>query len=341
MKYPACALKKPRFAIILFSYSFIALFSCTSEALGQSALGSSDIKRLNRTEDTLKTLSDSMINAVSPAQRFRSDSAFVRGLVRSLKVKNSFQYPFDSLYTISRLYSPDSAFRIFTWQLKKDEYVFIQKGAIQLKTNDGSLKLFPLFDYSMFSAKPLDSTRGRNNWIGAIYYKIVLKEYRGTKYYTLLGFDDFNVSSNKKWIEVLTFGKNEEPVFGGPFISFKEDTAKKPVQSRFNIEYKKEAGALMNYDKDLDLIVFDHLISESDEPARKNTYIPDGTYEGFKWSNGQWVHVDRVFDFQLKDGQFPVDDQLRDAEGNIDEKKLEAASEKNLQKSQPKKKPKN
>ena len=98
------------------------------------------------------------------------------------------------------------------------------------------------------------------------------------------------------------------------------------------MEYKKEANTLLNYDPELDMIVFDHLISETEEPEKKNTYIPDGSYEGFKWKDGLWVHVDKVFDFQLQDGQFPVDDKLRDDQGNIDEKKLEEASQKNIEK---------
>ncbi len=290
------------------------------------------IKDLRLKEDSLKTFSDSMINALEAPDRFRSDSNFIRGLVRALKEKNSFYYPFDSLRTVSRLYAPDSSFRIFTWQLKKDEYVYLQKGAIQVNTRNGELKLFPLFDYSMFTSKPGDSVRGRQNWIGAIYYRIVQKQHNGKKYYTLIGFDDFSIGSNKKWVEVLTFNEKQEPVFGGPFFSYKEDTVKKPVQSRFSMEYKKEANTLLNYDPELDMIVFDHLISETDEPDKKNTYIPDGSYEGFKWKNGQWVHVDKVFDFQLQDGQFPMDASLRDEQGNIDERKLDEQSRKNLEK---------
>lgn len=287
-------------------------------------------------EEKLMPFADSMINAESAASRFRADSFFIRGLVQALRIPHSFHYPFDSIRTVSRLYAPDSSFRIFTWQLKKDEYVFLQKGAIQVKTKDGSLKLFPLFDASMFTPKPLDSVRNRNNWIGAIYYKIIQKEHRGKKYYTLLGFDDFSISSNKKWMEVLSFNQAGEPVFGGPVISFKEDTTNKPVQSRFQIEYKKEANTVFNYDPQLDLIIFDHLISETDEPSKKDTYIPDGSYEGFKWENGQWVHVDKVFDFKLQDGQFPTDASIRDAEGNIDESKLEEASRKNIEKAKKK-----
>lgn len=294
-------------------------------------------KDLARREDSLKVFADRMINAPEAPERFRSDSNFIRGLVRSLVQKNSFYYPFDSLRTISILYAPDSSFRIFTWQLKKDEYVYLQKGAIQLNTPTGDLKLFPLFDYSMYTGKPVDSIRSKDNWIGAIYYRIIMKEYRGKKYFTLLGFDDYAISSNKKWMEVLTFNDRNEPIFGGPFISFKEDTTRKPVQARFVIEYKKEANTLFNYDSEMDMIVFDHLISETEEPEKKNTYIPDGSYEGFKWKDGQWVHVDKIFDFKLQDGQFPVDDKLRDDQGNIDEKKLEEASQKNIEKAEKKK----
>ncbi len=54
--------------------------------------------------------------------------------------------------------------------------------------------------------------------------------------------------------------------------------------------------------------------------------------------NGQWVHVDRVFNFQLQDGQFPVENKLRDDAGNVDEKKLEEASQKNIEKAKKNKK---
>ena len=290
-----------------------------------------DKKELQKKEDSLKKLSANMVFSESVADRFRSDSVFTRTFVRALKVKNAFYYPFDSL-NISKLYSPDSTFRIFTWQLKKDEYVYLQKGAIQMNMPDGSLKLFPLFDYSMFTSKPLDSVRTRNTWIGAIYYRIIPKEFNGKKYYTLLGFDDFSVSSNRKWLDVMSFNDRGEPIFGGA-ISFKEDTVKKATQARFNIEYKKEAKTFFNYDPEKDLIVFDHLISESNEPERKSTYIPDGDFEAFKWQNGQWVHVERLdFELKLKDGDFPRESSILDDAGNANEQRLEEASRRNMEK---------
>ncbi len=313
---------------ILLSGLICLLFAFRATA----QLNAASRELLAEKEDSLRILADSMINALSPADRFRADSSFVRGLVRALQVPHSIDYPFRSVATVSQLYPKDSSFRIFTWQLKKDEYVYHQKGAIQVRTTDGRLKLFPLFDASMFTTDPNDSVRSRNNWIGAIYYTIIQKEHNGKSYYTLLGFDDFSIASNKKWMEVLTFNANGEPVFGGPLISYAADSTGRKIKPRFSIEYKKEANTVFNYNPEMDMIIFDHLISETNEPDRKETYIPDGDYEGFKWENGRWVHVDKVFNFSLQDGQFPQESTIRDAEGNINEKILEEASRRNMEK---------
>ena len=293
-------------------------------------------KEFRKREDSLKVYADSIVNAEQASVRFRADSQFVRSLVRALKLEHSFYYPFDSLFTISRLYAPDSSFRIITWQFKKDNLMYLQEGAIQMNQPDGSLKLFPLFDASMFTAKPLDSVRSRKNWIGAIYYKIIEKEYEGKKYYTLLGFDDFSETSNKKWMEVLTFTPEGEPRFGGPYFSFQEDSIRTPAHYRFNIEYKKEAATRFNYDPEMDMVVFDHLVPEGDEPDKKDTYVPDGDFEAFQWKDGRWVHVQKqLFSFKLKDGQFPTEQKMLDDQGNVDEQKLLDASQKNQQKKKP------
>jgi hypothetical protein len=291
-------------------------------------------------EDSIKKFAFDIVNDSTPESRFRADSQFIRSLVRVLKLPYSFYYPFDSLQTISRLYAPDSSFRIFTWQYKKDNLLYLQEGAIQINQPDGSLKLFPLFDASMFTARPLDSVRTRTNWIGAIYYRIIQKTWQGKKYYTLLGFDDYSETSNKKWMEVLTFSPEGEPRFGGPFFSFQEDSVRRPTQYRFNIEYKKEAGTRFNYDPDLDLIVYDELIPENNQPEKKDSYVPDGEFEAFQWKNGKWMHVQKgVFTAKLKDGDFPREAQILNEQGSPNEAQLQAQSEKNKKKAATTQKP--
>jgi hypothetical protein len=263
-------------------------------------------------QDSLVSYGQQMVASTDAAKRFRSDSFFTRILVRALKTTHSFQFPFDSLTTISRLYAPDSAFRIFTWQVSRDEDLHRRHGAIQMKTTDGSLKLFPLIDRTFMINEPKDTVTNHEWWIGAIYYKILLHEFNKKKYYTLLGYDENSIRSTKKRIEVLHFNESGQPVFGGPFFSFAQDTIRKKDQSRFWIEYKKNGNGRLLYDVEMGFIMYDHLISETNEPAKKFTYVPDGDYEAFKWVNGKWLHVEKVFTFKLEDGQAPVEKPLNE-----------------------------
>jgi hypothetical protein len=309
-----------------------------------------DAKILRQKEDSLKHMAKAFLTEAETADRMRQDSLFIKTLIRSLQVRNSFYYPFDSLKGVSHLYAPDSTFRIFTWQLSFDnDYAFSrQRGAIQFPTKDGSLKLVPLRDYSEFADDPLDSTRTKMNWIGAVYYNIIKTQYNGKNFYTLFGFDGNSYRTNKKWIDVLTFDAQNNPVFGAQrFFNFDKDSLKKKPQYRFSIEYKKEASTTVNYDQDLNMILVDHLISENDESENPWTYVPDGDYEGFTWVNGKWQHVDKVYnekiDMKGTDpllGNAPNENPLLDKEGNINQQKLDEQNKKNQGKKEEKPEPK-
>jgi hypothetical protein len=268
-------------------------------------LGKAEEKALQHKEDSLKKFAVQIIQGRNSNDRFDADSNFTKMLVRALKTPNSFYYPFDSLLTISHLYAPDSSFKIFTWQMVINDNVIRQHGAIQMKTYDGSLKLFPLIDKSDVTIKPNDTIGNNKGWIGAVYYNIVQKKNSNQDYYTLLGFDENNIRSNKKLIEVLHFD-GDEPVFGGRFFSFEEDTVFKTSAGRYIMEYKKDDGPKLNYDAEMDVIVVEHLISETNEPNKKWTYVGDGDYEGFKWKNGKWVHIEKLFNQITPLGQMPV-----------------------------------
>lgn len=283
-----------------------------------------------KVEDTLSLLMDKVLDDDDVTSRIRSDSMVTRSLVRALKIPYSFYYPFDCVQTITIAYPNDSSFRILTWQYKINEQVYRQKGAIQMNTRDGSLLLYPLFDVSEYGISPNDSVRVTKNWIGAIYYKIVQKEFKGQQFYTLLGYDENGFRSTKKWIDILTFDHNKQPQFGGDYFVFdKKDTLWQTGWKRFNIEFKKEGRARLNYDPEKDMIIFDHLISESNEPEKKYSLVPDGDYEGLQWKDGKWIHIPKVFTEQLTDGKEPRPELLMDDKGNINEEKLSEQSDKN------------
>ncbi|MFZ9388468.1 MAG: hypothetical protein ACO25B_11375, partial [Chitinophagaceae bacterium] len=307
----------------------IFIFILLIQPLSAQKISPADLKKLSAKEDTLAEYSQYLNTDSLTADRMVSDSIFTRTLVRALQIRNSFYYPFDSVRGFSKLYAPDSSFRIFTWSLSFDDYYHRQRGAIQMKTADGSLKLLPLRDVSEFTDKPEDSVRTRNNWIGAMYYNIIQTEFKGKKYYTLFGFDPNSAQSSMKWMEVLTFNERREPVFGGPYFSYEEDSIPQKTKYRFGIEFKKGTRVLVNYVPELEMILVDHLISETDQPDLPFTLVPDGDQEGFRWDNGKWVHIDKVFTFKLQDGQAPVGDPLLDPKGNRNEQKLQDKSDKN------------
>lgn len=335
-------MKKTIFRLFIFLTMSVLLTQQT--ALAQVKPTAADLKKLQVKEDSLKRYARAMITDTITADRMVADSFFTRILVRSLQIPQSFYFPLDSVKGISKLYAPDSSFRIFTWNLIYDEHYSRQRGAIQMRTRDGSLKLFPLRDVSEFSENVMDSARDRLHWIGAVYYNMIKTQYNNRNYYTLFGIDNHNSLSTRKWIEVLHFDQKGEPVFGGPLFSYANDSVPRPAGNRFRLEFKKDARVLANYLPDLGMILVDHLISETDEPDNPWTYVPDGDNEAFKWENGKWVHIDKAFDFKVDMkgvdpymGNPPVGDPLLDARGNRNDRKLEEKSEKNKSKEQQKK----
>lgn len=257
-----------------------------------------DLQLLTENEITLMKQAEGIIDEEKPEGRIRQDSAFTRLLVRSLKAPYSFYFPFDSLYTISRLYAPDSSFRIITWQLELTPGGYRQHGAIQLNTADGSLKLFPLIDRSETVAHYNDTIADNLGWMGAVYYNIIKKEYQGKALYTLIGFDMNNYLSDKKIIEILDMS-GEKPLFGKRIFS-------SGTYARFVMENKKSAGPRLNYDPELDVILVEHLVSETNEPQKKYTLIGDADYDAFRWENGMWVLTEKYFNGKEASREIPV-----------------------------------
>ncbi len=297
------------------------LFLLATAVANAQQITPQDLKQLRQREDSMKRYAMKIIRDTTSIDRLKADSIFTRMFVRALKTPYSFSYPFDSLITISKLCPADSSFRIYTWQLVINDGVTRQHGAIQMRTDDGSLKLFPLIDKSDVTRNMTDTIGDNKGWIGAVYYKIIAKKSGSNTYYTLLGYDENRSLSTKKLIEILTFS-NGAPVFGNRLFSFEEDSVFKDSRSRYIMEFKKGAGARLNYDAEMDMIIVEHLVSETNEPAKKWTYIPDGDYEAFKWKNSKWIHVEKVFNYQTPEGQAPLPNPVRSDDGNLDDNKL-------------------
>ena len=222
--------------------------------------------------------------------RFAAVHKMIPTLVKSLQVKQSFDYPFTKLRSISIQYAPDSTFRIFTWQLFIDSDNYRYFGAIQM--NREKLELFPLIDRSFDIDSPVRASALKNDqWYGALYYKIMPVNYEKKTAYLLFGYDQYSLYRRRKILDVLYFDDYNQPLFGAPILP----VANNNTLSRLVLEYSAEAKVGLNYDERLDLIVFDHLIQMEGRFGEGKINVPDGSYQAFKLEDGQLSFIDKVF----------------------------------------------
>ena len=157
------------------------------------------------------------------------------------------------------------------------------------------MQIYPLYDYSDYMKDPADTVTNNERWYGALYYRLLQVKSGSKSYYMLFGWDGNTLRSNKKILEVLTFNKKKEPVFGASIFDFGKESDHNNIK-RFIIEYKEDAQVSMNYDEDLKMIMYDHLVpQDSSSKDLLFTYVPDGSYEAFQWKHGKWTYVNNVF----------------------------------------------
>jgi len=257
-------------------------------------------------EDSLIALSDSMFTAFIPDTRVDYCQKFAKMLVRALKTPNSYEYGFDSLGKKINIIKPDdNAFRIFNWPILPDGIRPRYYGAVQMAGS--GLKLYPLFDRTTDLGKGVeDSILTNERWFGALYYRILTNEVRGEKIYTLFGLNSSNLVSNKKVLEPMRITENGIS-FGAPIFGVASENNQNGTINRYIMEYRKDVQASLNWDDELKLIYFDRLVSQSNDPNRKYTYVPSGQYDGFRWSGNRWTYVQDLIPVQpLKDGEAPA-----------------------------------
>ncbi len=278
------------FVICLVSTVFTRLTFAQQSAISESS------KQLKFYEDSLTSLGKKFINADDDLERKNANYTFIKTLVSALKTPGSYNFPFDSVKSITITNSPDKRFRILTWHVMDNDGSFRFYGAIQINTS-GDLKLYPLGDYSPDIKNPEDTITDNTKWYGAQYYTIIPVNAI-TPYYVLLGWKGNNDKSTKKVIEVLSF-KDNKPLMGSPIFD-----EKGKIRDRIVFEYTRQVSMLLKYVPGQNLIVFDHLSPPNPNlKGHPETYGPDMSYDGYRLRNGKWVYVDNLDMRNVPDNQ--------------------------------------
>lgn len=257
-------------------------------------------------QDSLINISDAIINAQNNEARFAQNAVFIKTLVNSLKTQGSFNFPFDSLKNIAVLKSPDKSFRIFSWAVPVDDGTYRFFGTIQIATSNGTLKLYPLID-NTDNIKDINQVADNKNWYGARYYEIIPVITNGKQpYYVLLGWKGNTAKTSKKVIDILSFVK-DEPVFGKAVF---EGTKELAAKNRIVFEYNKLNSMTLTMDKQVKMIVFDHLAPFSaDLIGNFEYYASDLSFDAYKFANGKLKLVENI---ELKNDPNSMDDFYAD-----------------------------
>jgi hypothetical protein len=271
------------------------------------------LKPLSELEKELQKLSAIITTDPSMESRLQANQDFRNKLLALLKRPDSYDYPFDSLPLVSRLYPKDQSFRIFTWtvqvievdtQYKKlkvrinNQFFGIVQRKLKIKKDIEKILVLPLLDNSPKNEALQNQLLDAQRWLGALYYHprnslygilTYYGKYRkfinnkkskiiSIPYYVALGWNQEGGEANFKIIEVITFDSKDSSkiYFGAPLFY----TSPIPAY-RMIFKYSPNAPFSLNlglvktgpFNSKRKMIVFDHLVMP------KHTR-PQSHYEG-------------------------------------------------------------
>jgi hypothetical protein len=271
-----------------------SLFIFTT-AFAQTTLSPKQLLTFQRTEDTLKALSNTVFSDSIKANRLEASKKLENTLLRVLAQRGSFEYAFDSLTSIAIKQPEDRRFRIFTWQLYVDENTYQYGGIIQVNTK-GKPKIYRLEDHaSEIVDAPEEETLTADRWHGALYYNIKQCVFEGKPHYILFGFNGLRFFEKRKLMDVLSFDKKGNPIFGAPLFVRKDGEEAAVVKSRIILDYSAESTIRLNFDTEENMIIFDNLIAMKGQlPNQGTVMVTDGSYRGYTYNGKVWQYIDKL-----------------------------------------------
>jgi hypothetical protein len=250
------------------------------------------ITDFRRSEDSILNYFEKIKQTNDDKRKLDINDKIVNELNKQLSTYESFNYPFDSVKLVGKVYAPDMSFRIITWNLPLYNGNYNYFGFIQVPDKTGhSIKLFQLIDHCDDIPNPENSVLSAGKWFGSLCYKILKSKVDNKTYYTLLALRYNNLFISTKVIDVLFFDEWGNPVFGAPVFRVGD----KEIRHRMIFKYSARASMTLRYDEQLKLIIFDHLApAELRFSNQFEYYGPDLTFDGLAFQKDQWVYKTNI-----------------------------------------------
>ena len=163
----------------------------------------------------------------------------------------------------------------------------IKKSFLNYKTIS-EFEVFKLRDHSIDVKSPENHIGGPDKWFGMLYTQII--ECDG--FYTLIGWDGNSKLTKRKFIDVLYFKSDGEPVFGKDIFKIPKKSPK-----RLMFEYSSEVSMSLKYIERKNQIIYSHLASREDGAFLEGMfqfYGPDGSFDAIELKKDRWVSIEDV-----------------------------------------------
>ena len=260
-------------------YLTILLFSTILLA----AKGQVDTAMVNA-EVRLAVLLNDLRSVKSFQEKEAANIKFKSELEKTIQLKGAMIYPFSKLSTLGSVYSPDYTLRLFNWNIEQADgsqvyYCLV----LHYDDRKKEFNVSELIDNSFMLPPRPEDVLEKDNWYGALYYKIIPFEKGSRTMYALLGWDGYNPGTNRKLIDVMYFA-GKSPRLGSPVFRVGKESFK-----RIFYEHSEKCSMSLKYDDKNERILFDHLSPESPNlEGFYAYYVPDMSYDAFKLKKGRW-----------------------------------------------------
>jgi hypothetical protein len=128
-----------------------------------------------------------------------------------------------------------------------------------------------------------------SDWYGGIYYAIQPFRREGKSCYLVLGLNNNNVYVTRKIIDVISFGQNDDIIFGSSCFSRDKKTS-----SRVVFEYSGEAVVSLRM-LNAKTVIFDRLTSIAGDKSKSgDTLGAEYRFDGYSFKKGTWSFISNV-----------------------------------------------
>jgi hypothetical protein len=282
--------ESPLFLHMIIRYFFV--FSIFIVFLSE---GNASDDRFRIYEDSLKRLALSIVEPENDFERLTINHEFLSLLKEVLEMYGSFQFPFDSLATVSRLRAPDGSFRIFTWYVPLQNNRFEYFGFFQSHdTRRNESQLFTLHDRGAEQDDFMNKSLDHDNWYGAYYLELIHKRHRRNDYYILLGWRSDNPLTRKRIIEPIQQLGGGRPSFGQPVFRYQDNRLRRVIfeySARVSMSMRYESHPIETGRRMTDMIIFDRMAPTHDYlEGRYQFYVPEtNIFDSFVFDEGKWI----------------------------------------------------